>query len=218
MNVWNDKSLQGQPRFTGMGWLQWRWNGVRRAARYALHTPSHWPRLFRNPAKNAQRILQRHGLEVLREAAHPRAFVAYGTLLGLVREGSLLAHDDDIDFGVLEEDWEEIITSPFPGFRRIQHVDWELSLEHEKTGLIVDFFRFDKTPEGRMSRAYSDQGIHEYYFPEKLLKPLGKLGDCSAPANPEGFLAHHYGDWQTPQKNWDYRFDAASETAKDQRD
>lgn len=201
-----------------MGWLQWRWTGVRRAARYALRNPKHWARLLRNPTKNAQLLLQRHGMAVLQQAAHPKAFVAYGTLLGLVREGQLLAHDDDIDFGVLEEHWEHVLASPFPGFRRMQEVHWELSLEHVATGLVVDFFRFDKTPDGRLARAYSDQGIHEYHFPEELVAPLGKMGGLSAPADPEGFLAHHYGDWKTPQKDWDYRFDAASETAKDQLD
>ncbi|MGB1697139.1 MAG: LicD family protein [Thermoplasmatota archaeon] len=200
-----------------MAWLRWRCTHAFRMVRAGKP----WLAI-RHPIRTMQRMLQRHGVDVLKAAVPDGAFLAYGTLLGIVRDGHLIPHDDDMDVGVFQEDWDRIVPKTIPGFARLETSPYTVKFVHKKTGLVVDFFRFHPDGEHRRAHAGSDKGTHTYLFPRELLEPLGTIEwegrTWTAPADPEGFLAHHYGaDWRTPLPAWDYRTDAASDKTKQPR-
>lgn len=199
-------------------WLKWRTKGLLRMLRYTAAEPSGVLMLLRNPENNARILLSKHGRHVMESAKFPKAFLCYGTLLGIVRECTLLPHDDDIDFGVLDDDWSALLAHEFPGFKRLQPTIWQLTIIHKATGIHVDFFRFRRENKDLVARAFSKSTTHEYRFPAKHIEPLTKItwkSNWLAPAQPEKFLAHHYGkDWQIPKPDWDYRTDASSDNAK----
>ena len=62
-------------------------------------------------------LIRKQGLAALKEVFDiinkdkPKAFAAFGTLLGLYREQSLLGHDIDIDIGVFHEDLQDTLTA-----------------------------------------------------------------------------------------------------------
>jgi phosphorylcholine metabolism protein LicD len=170
-----------------------------------------------------QKQLQRHGIEALKQAVPPRAFLVYGTLLGMVREDRLIPHDDDMDVGVLEEEWDDVVPDTIPGFRRFNTSTWTTKFAHKKTGLVVDFFRFRLEGNERVANAGSNMGVHEYRFPREMIEPFKtvewKGREWQVPADAKGFLLHHYGEnWRTPNESWDYRTDATSDKAKQSRE
>lgn len=152
-------------------------------------------------AKKLLAILRREG-----------AFVAFGSLLGLVREGRLLEHDDDMDFvyiGRLSELERQL---------RAENGGWDirwmgrfgLNVSIPDVGLSVDIFR-----------GFVDRGRHHvatvacgrltavYFFELARLCPLREvesgIGEVLMPADPEYFLARHYGDeWRRYDPKWTY--------------
>ncbi len=165
-------------------------------------------------------------LEVGRKAEVP-LFVTYGTLLGWVRETGFIRHDDDIDLGLLDEDWpcaSELATDlARKGWTIRWFADDELQVRSDRFGgVALDVFRYrarpDAIPDHFVARAYSDEGTrqHTYSFAADLIAPLCPMQvhgiDTLVPHLPEAFLAAHYGeDWNVPRATWDYRKDAASE-------
>ena len=121
-------------------------------------------------------------LEILRncicafERLHIQYFVVQGTLLGAVRHRGFIPWDDDIDIGMLREDYEIFLregrallpehyfiqthdTDPaYPhGFAKVRNSNTafvettckNLSMNH---GIYIDIFPFDYYPDGRLAR------------------------------------------------------------------
>ena len=214
--------------------LRWRANGFRRDARvmwaaFARRGPrlgfalSH---LGRRPSVNKPAFLKEFCRPLLADwqacadGVGLRWHLAFGTLLGLVRDGGPIEHDHDVDVAVVGDDWASVNRATEAmqvlGYDVKLFGDYEVRFMSPRTGLVnLDVFRFKPSDDGYESRALSSRGLHRYWFPADLVEGTELIQwqglDLPAPAGPERILAHHYGGgWNVPAPAWDYRTDAAS--------
>jgi hypothetical protein len=151
-------------------------------------------------------------------------FLTSGTLLGFVREGNVLEHDDDIDFNVMikGDTLEEVVSDMFD-FQR----------ELFKKG-VLDNWEF--LPTRTFARLKSEK-IHIDLFPSWIMD--GKLycwphgiiniddilpvsaqetprGHLNFPARPEAVLECAYGDsWRVPDTTYSYPWNRTFKVFKD---
>lgn len=125
----------------------------------------------------------------------------YGTLLGAVREGNFIEHDEDIDLFALEEEREKILDSLF----RLREYGLEVGrYESEiisimKDGEYIDIYFFKKNLFGK--RVANGSVIDSKYLEQ--LEDLSFLGKIfKVPKNPEELLESIYGkNWRIPLKD-----------------
>ncbi|AQS50372.1 hypothetical protein PAEH1_00315 [Paenalcaligenes hominis] len=144
-------------------------------------------------------------------------FPAFGTLLGLVRNGSLLLHDKDIDTGIpfsemdrtinilKKNGWQEINNSfGYTSPRAMLHLQTKISLDI--AGFLIDAQSGKVLTSGAWMPNTPKQWNMIWEFDEIVLEKR------STPENnaqvwflkkPEKWLETIYGDWQTPDKNFD---------------
>lgn len=154
-------------------------------------------------------VLQGAGYEVV---------IAYGTLLGAVREGRFLAHDDDIDimYRAKAHDKPDVEAEikrlrkllETAGFRATDLLPKHLNMHvvSRKGGLVIDVFPC-WLQDGRLQmhmEAMAIRGISpNIMFPAGLAKLEGE--DLPAPADPAGFLQERYGaGWKVPDPYHDW--------------
>jgi glycosyltransferase involved in cell wall biosynthesis len=162
-----------------------------------------------------QEVLRREGIA---------AFADFGTLLGLVREGALLAHDLDIDLGVVIRDPREVAKSRIAlerfGFRvwREYYKGSELvESSFKMLGVKIDLHYYHVNDEtAKTWLFYRDPektyGQHERDIVEMTYSPINELTtleveglQVQVPSNAEQLLEQKYGpNWTTPDKNWVY--------------
>ena len=142
-------------------------------------------------------------------------WIEFGTLLGIIRDGKLIDHDTDLDFGVLLEDFTPLIEETLvkQGFRKIHRIDvdegrYGLEESYELNGVTLDLFFFTKV-EG---------GMHCHLFPNSPEGPRA-VRECftrviefdkitwqgcvlNIPADPAQRLTDTYGDYLIPRKDW----------------
>lgn len=153
----------------------------------------------------------RLAVEALDEAGAVH-WVTYGTLLGLVREGRLLPHDDDIDLAVLAGADTARITAAMErrGLRRILEqvgrdgvgklkyamglVVIDLFVVQDEDGVLVDY-----CPVARRSL------VRDTHPPVTIVRrELGGL-QLPVPSDAEGYLVHLYGtSWRQPVTAWNW--------------
>ena len=151
-------------------------------------------------------------------------FVNSGSLLGLVREGALIAHDDDVDLAVVlsgtdaacaAEEWLELrgqlvaaglVDRDFAA-RRQGHVKVRLPM-----GLTVDLFPAWAS-QGRMyvwPYTYGDVAVEDVL---PLVRREVAGTELWFPRRPERLLEVNYGpDWRTPDPT--FRFDWGAARAR----
>lgn len=142
------------------------------------------------------------------------AFASYGTLLGIVREGGLLPFDKDIDFGLphsemdraaacLENNgWIEasnnFLTNPRAFVHPLTGVTLDLSgfVVDSETGETFTGFWMTSIPyEWARNTRYDEIRLRKRLSPAN--DPLWEL------ENPEAWLESIYGDWRTPDPDFD---------------
>jgi len=125
----------------------------------------------------------------------------YGTLLGAVREGNFIEHDEDTDLFALDEEREKILNSLF----RLREYGLEVGryeaeiLSIMKDGEYIDIYFFKKNVFGK--RVANGSLIDAKYLEE--LEDLSFLGETfKVPKNPKELLETIYGkDWRIPIKD-----------------
>lgn len=156
-------------------------------------------------------------LEVLRDECGLPAFVSWGTLLGAVRHGGLIAHDVDADLGYLSryEHPADVARESFRVEAALRRRGW--MVRRENSGFLALFF-----PQADGTRRNLDvfacwtlEGwlyqVHDIraQLPRSVVVPLGEVElegrPMPAPAQPEAMLEAAYGPgWATPDPSFTF--------------
>jgi SAM-dependent methyltransferase len=156
-------------------------------------------------------------LDVLRDEAGVPAFVAYGTLLGAVRNGRLIGHDNDVDLAYVSEHPHpvDVVREGFRVERALRRAGFSVrrgsgarlnvrvNLGDGSIGGIDVFTAC--WVEGRLYMP-SDTGFD---LGRDTILPLGTVTleglEVPAPAQPEPLLEATYGEgWRTPDPAFQY--------------
>lgn len=178
-----------------------------------------------------RKTLKKKGRNLLREITrtleknHVRYFLDFGTLLGFIREGGMIAHDRDIDFGIYMEDGltDRKLDAMMKGLGLKKYREFLFRGKIVETtytnGVIhIDFFRHQETED--QSIAYAFYRNLDYHYPtashytpiELRLKHITgfsrmDLGgfEANIPENYEEFLVSAYTEnWRIPDRTWNY--------------
>lgn len=211
--------------------LKWRVKALWRDIRFAST-------LIGQPPQEAKaERLQWFGASILEdaheavEASGLPAFLAFGTLLGAIREGAHIKGDRDLDLAVLPGHDAELACflkhMTRKGYHLLvpdaRHPYRALRLESTRKGLVgLDVYQFHASLESYYVTVGDGGGNPiKYTFPQKVLEPLsrkclhGRL--WRVPHHAEAFLERHYGDWRVPDPDWDHRTDAKSRVPQPDR-
>ena len=128
--------------------------------------------------------------------------LAFGTLLGIIRENNFIEWDEDIDLFILSEDKEKLLDSLWT----MKEVGLELVREERcghlysvmRNGEYIDFYIMDSiSPELRTG--YGDFFMFEKHLTDLIDYDFKGLTVC-VPRQYEECLEFLYGDWRTPVK------------------
>jgi hypothetical protein len=175
---------------------------------------------------------QKNGYTVLNEIEHAleesglETFLAFGTLLGFVREGGLIAYDDDIDICVINKgknEWE-ILDDVMKKCglmmtREFFYKENRAIATYSRDGVNVDFYLFEVRDGRYMTYSfwpvdknqkyqygiYEDYKIVEHFYPTPVGIHSEMIHDTFVllPQNGEEILEALYGkDWRTPDPNY----------------
>jgi len=145
-----------------------------------------------------------------------RSFLISGTLLGQVRQGGIIGWDKDIDVGFFTEECHIDLGVRFmrhPKFRigRVDLTSDRLRLIHGN-GMWIDVF--PHYMDGG-KRWHNGTATRWWNTPFEL-REIEFLGiNQYIPDNPELYLDENYGDWRTPNSNFDARIDAPNAEISD---
>lgn len=155
-------------------------------------------------------------LTPLLEQAGIHYWLDYGALLGAVREGGMIAWDNDADIGVLLEDWGKLKQlrpiAESHGFilRFVKHLDYARAQVSFGNKLHVCIFVWhpSKDRPGWLERPsymrIDDQAGKGKGFPREWITERTRVSwegiSVWAPGDPEQMLTHRYGNWRKPAK------------------
>jgi hypothetical protein len=153
------------------------------------------------------------------------AFVAYGTLLGAVREGGLIGHDSDADLGYVSryDHPADVICESFRLQRQLSESGLSVT-RYSGLAFRVNLVEGDGVMRGldvfggfmRQGRLYL-MGEVGTPFREEWVRPLGTVTlegrEYAAPAAPERLLEATYGPhWRTPDPA--FKFETPQSTVR----
>jgi phosphorylcholine metabolism protein LicD len=155
-------------------------------------------------------------------------YIDAGTLLGVYRDNALIPWDDDLGFSVDAEHLThtiKVLEQQLPKMLEITGVTWTLHkyINQQAYGALpIGAIRALKLLPDGDGEAFSGidffvkyiQGEHMDYclasrgfrMPSNHFSDIQShsfaCGEVSLPNYVEAYLEGHYGDWQTPQKEW----------------
>lgn len=170
------------------------------------HHPSSDPLLSLSNLVKVTNILKHHGAEY---------WLTGGTLLGAIRDGNFISHDDDIDiavkFATFKKDCYYELSSKFKVVSKLGYPEESLELVLEIDGIKIDlffvyedsvnmwhsvFYNFSKESYSQLDYVYPRMNTVKYNFMNT---------EFNIPERPQDYLMHNYGvDWNLIQTKWDY--------------
>lgn len=188
--------------------LEWGNHGIRRSFRF-------WSE--KQKSDYVARSLEM--VDLLRHEMTPHVCFGFGSVLGMIRDGDMIAHDDDMDLimalparrgltfrKVLENLRTLLEKNDFvvPNLNNMSHLTTT-----RKGGAGTDIFIGFIDPDRRISWFPSRRGILSFsdVFPVRRMSFYDH--DCPIPRDPLKYLEATYGpDWRTPIPNWNHDWDA----------
>lgn len=141
------------------------------------------------------------------DAAGIPFFLISGTLLGCIRENKLLGHDKDIDIGVWETHSAEQLKEVFRNsgcFYILPNKSKELAVIRHVNGITIDVFIHHRESDDYWHAG----GKSKWHNTPFNLIPKAFLNNrYLIPENYERYLTENYGDWKTPNINFDSALD-----------
>lgn len=164
---------------------------------------------------DAEGLLWRTLALMARNGVH--MFAAFGSLLGLTRNGALFAHDKDIDSGVPFSEMERAVailcrngwieanhSFGFSNPRAMYHAGARISMD--VSGFVIDEQSGKALTAGAWMPGLPKEWNMIFEFDrielEKRPVPKGE-GSAWCMRHPEAWLQAIYGNWQVPDKNFD---------------
>ena len=127
--------------------------------------------------------------------------LAYGTLLGAIRENNFIAHDEDTDVAILAENENDFLNILF----ELKENDFVVGRYEQnllsiiRKGEYIDIYIFEKSLFGY--RKFANEVLKEEYLLETI-KYNFLDNDFNIPSKYIQYLEEHYGnDWKIPKKN-----------------
>jgi phosphorylcholine metabolism protein LicD len=153
----------------------------------------------------------------------------FGTLLGVVREDRILPWDDDIDLSIFESDIEVMKTKVMPEIKKLRYRGYIRYFTDNVQPLKNNDLRSFKIRNNRFFflRGYVKLDIFVLYnidkklywvehsephsLPEDLLTEFDMIKfngkDYRIPKDYDKYLTYHYGDWRTPNEDYNSSID-----------
>ena len=156
--------------------------------------------------------ISRHNLAIFYDTltdAGIKVFLAYGTMLGAVREHDFISHDEDIDLGMSSEYKDSLFSMLFKlrdkGFEVCRY-DRRGLISFMKDGEYIDIYIFENERNGIVA-------CGQEVMPECFLHDLAEFEFLGkrylGPKEYEKYLRFWYGDnWRTPIQYYHYAMPA----------
>jgi phosphorylcholine metabolism protein LicD len=139
-------------------------------------------------------------------------FLVSGTLLGYAREGKLLAHDKDIDVGIIgwENQYELSLAIKQSGLFDFEigflkgQKTYFIPIRHITTGVCIDIFVYHEDQDKLITGVDFFFGHQQTFaFSKFNLNKVNFLGvEMYVPDNFESNLEENFGDWRHPDKGY----------------
>ena len=129
--------------------------------------------------------------------------IMFGTLLGAIRNGDFIDHDEDVDIYVLEEfkrDFLRLLPElNSRGLILVRAIEGEISVMRENEYIDISFLRKKKNFWFQDVRTLNDNFTYPAYNLEQTQEFLFRNISLPIPSKPEVLLAKIYGkNWQRP--------------------
>lgn len=133
-----------------------------------------------------------------------KPFLMSGTLLGVIRDGDFMAHDYDIDLGLMPGVELDSIPDFVSGAGFTTSVEGDRIVAIHQSGARTDLFPHTE----RNGKFWHGSLVHEWWnTPFELVSFEMKGHQLWTPDDPKLYLDENYGDWRRPVAFYDISFD-----------
>lgn len=171
--------------------------------------------------ENSTAITEKDAIEIvtrtkeLFDSIGLKFYLAFGTLLGTVRDNGIIPGDEDVDVFITDEGllYNNIPNLYQKGFRIVRYSPGKVYSFRINEKCYIDVYilrRFRNSIWGLYCYSLCNKAMPKKYF--KSYESIDFLGvQCECPANPEKLLEFWYGkEWRTPVRGHEFRYEVRS--------